>query len=212
MSWNKWSGCCDAIRTGVGSEERGGPLRWACYSAISRYTTQKLRRTKVEWEVEGECLPASPWIKRHPKESSHDPLGLPVSVIQPITSCQGREFYYDTELVSKSLWGKEPTLRRGHAVQWLTVWYEPSSDSLGPNPSWVTLMSAISQMSDLGLRLLICTPLFQRAQCQAHSTCSINGKVYQYDSLESWSTQGSLWPTPLVPDKEGEGFAQLLLQ
>lgn len=65
--------------------------------------TQKLRRTEVEWEVEGESLPACLWIKRHPKESSHDPLGLPISVIQPITSCQGREFYNDTELVSKFL-------------------------------------------------------------------------------------------------------------
>lgn len=87
----------------MGREERGGPLRWACYSAISRYMTQKLRRTEVEWEVEGESLPACLWIKRHPKESSHDPLGLPISVIQPITSCQGREFYNDTELVSKFL-------------------------------------------------------------------------------------------------------------
>lgn len=87
----------------MGSEDKGGPLRWVCYSAISRYMTQKLR-TGVEWEVGGGgSLPASPRIKRHPKESSHDPLGLPISVIQPITSCQGREFYNDTELVSKSL-------------------------------------------------------------------------------------------------------------
>ena len=74
-----------------------------CYSTISRYMTQKLRRTGVEWEMGEGSLPASPWIKRHPKESSHDPLGLPISVIQPVTSCQGREFYNDTELVSKSL-------------------------------------------------------------------------------------------------------------
>lgn len=92
---------------------------------------------------------------------------------------------------------KISTRRRIHTRK-KAAWCEPSSDPLCPNPS-----SAISQLSDLGLRFLIITPfqgaimqvLIILAQCLAHSKYSVNGKWdYWNDSVERGATRAQSWP------------------